>query len=90
MSWVSYQAEILIQQRDSRAGSIEIRRIPIELPHSTELEQIKIHGIRTYSGRASVLKLLQGLLTSWEVLQPSEPRLSLYSTKNKLGRTIGS
>jgi hypothetical protein len=42
------------------------------------------------SGRASVLELLGGLLTSWEVLRPSEPVLSLYSTKNELGSTIGS
>jgi hypothetical protein len=37
-----------------------------------------------------VIELLQGLPTSREVLQPSEPRLSLYSTKNELGNTIGS
>jgi hypothetical protein len=40
------------------------------------------------SGRASVLKLLSGLPTSWEVLWPSEPRLFLYSTRTKLGSTL--
>jgi hypothetical protein len=41
-----------------------------------------------------MLELLEALLTSREVLQPSEPHLSLslslYSTKNELGSTIGS
>jgi hypothetical protein len=45
-------------------------------------------------GRASALKLLGGLPTSREVLRPSEPHLSLSlslnSTKNELGSTIGS
>jgi hypothetical protein len=40
------------------------------------------------SGGASALELLQGLSTSWEVLRPSEPPPSLYSTKNELGSTI--
>jgi hypothetical protein len=40
------------------------------------------------SGRASALELLGGLSTSWEVLRPSEPRLSLYSTRTKLGSTL--
>jgi hypothetical protein len=42
------------------------------------------------SGRAFTLELLRGLPTSQEVLRPSEPHLSLYSTKNELGSTIGS
>ncbi len=70
--------------------SIRIHRIPTELPHSTELELGKLHQTRTDSGRASALELLGGLLTSREVLRPSEPHLSLYSTKNELGSTIGS
>jgi hypothetical protein len=57
--------------------SVGIHRISAELPHSTKLELRKLHWTRTDSGRASVLKLLWGLLTSWEVLQPSEPHLSL-------------
>jgi hypothetical protein len=52
--------------------SVRIRRTPVELPHSTELE------------------LLRGLPTSREVLQPSEPCLFVYSTKNGPGSTIGS
>jgi hypothetical protein len=63
--------------------STGIRRIPAELPHSTELELRKLHRIRTDFGRASALELLRGLLTSREVLQPSERHLSLYSTKNE-------
>jgi hypothetical protein len=35
-----------------------------------------------------MLELLQGLPTSREVLRPSEPRLSLYSTRTKLGITL--
>jgi hypothetical protein len=41
------------------------------------------------SGRASALKLLRGLLTSREVLRPSEPYLSLYSTKIEFGSPLG-
>jgi hypothetical protein len=63
-------------------------RIPAELPQLTELWHGKLCQFRMDSGRASALELLQGLLTSQEVLQPSEPRLSLYSTKNELGSTI--
>jgi hypothetical protein len=70
--------------------SIEIHRIPVELPHSTELELREHHRTQTDSGRASALELLRGLPTSQEVLRPSEPRLSLYSTNNELGSTIGS
>jgi hypothetical protein len=40
------------------------------------------------SSRASTLLLLSGLPTSQEVLQPSEPRLSLYSTRTKLWSTL--
>jgi hypothetical protein len=57
--------------------SVEIHRIPAELPHSTELDLRILHRIRMDSGTASTLELLRGLLTRWEVLQPSEPRLSL-------------
>jgi hypothetical protein len=71
-------------------SSVRIRRILVELPHSAELELEKLHRIRSDSGRAFTLELLRGVLTSWEVLQPSEPCLSLYSTKNELGSTIGS
>jgi hypothetical protein len=70
--------------------SVRIHRILVELLHSTELELGKLHRLQTDSSRASTLELLQGLLTSQEVLWPSEPRLSLYSTKNELGSTIGS
>jgi hypothetical protein len=59
-----------------------------ELPHSTELELGKLYQIRMDSSRASTLKLLRGLLTSREVLQPLEPHLPLYCTKNELGSTI--
>jgi hypothetical protein len=65
--------------------SIKIHRILTELPHSTELELGKLRRTRTNSGRASAPELLQGLLTSWEVLQPSGPHLSLYSTRMNLG-----
>jgi hypothetical protein len=65
--------------------SVEIRRIPAELPHSTELELGKLDRTQTDSSRASILELLRGLPTSWEVLHPTEPRLSLYSTRMNLG-----
>jgi hypothetical protein len=57
--------------------SIRIHRIPAELPHSTELEIGKPHQSLMDSGRASTPELIRGLPTSWEVLRPSEPRLSL-------------
>jgi hypothetical protein len=69
---------------------VRTHRIPAELLHSTELELRKLRQIQMGSNRASALELLQGLPISQEVLQPSEPRLSLYSTKNELGSTIGS
>jgi hypothetical protein len=62
---------------------VRIHRILAELPHSTELELKKLHRIRTDCSKASVLKLLRGLLTSREVLRPSEPRLSL-STRQRM------
>jgi hypothetical protein len=40
------------------------------------------------SGRAFMLELLQGLPTSWEVLQPSEPHIFLYSARTKLESTL--
>jgi hypothetical protein len=43
-------------------------RIPVELPHSTELELRKCHRTQTDTGRASVLELLKGLSTSREFL----------------------
>jgi hypothetical protein len=43
---------------------VGICRIPVELPHSTELELRKLHRTRMDSGRASTLELLQGLPTS--------------------------
>jgi hypothetical protein len=70
--------------------SIGIRKISAELPHSIELDLGKLRRTQTDSGRASTLKLLWGLLINRDVLQPSEPHLSLYSTKNELGSTIGS
>jgi hypothetical protein len=69
--------------------SIRIHRIPVELPHSTELELRKLHRTRMDSGKASALELLWGLPTSQEVLRPSEPRLSLYSTKIEFGSPLG-
>jgi hypothetical protein len=68
--------------------SIKIHRIPAELPHSTEVELKKLRRTQTDSGRALALELLRGLLTIREVLQPSEPHLSLYSTRTKLGSTL--
>jgi hypothetical protein len=41
------------------------------------------------SGRASALELLREHLTSQKVLRPSEPRLSLYSTKIEFGSLMG-
>jgi hypothetical protein len=70
--------------------SIRIHRIPVELLYLTELELEKLRQIQMNSGRAFALQLLQVLLTSREVLRPLEPCLSLYSTKNELGSTIGS
>jgi hypothetical protein len=68
--------------------SVKIHRILVELLHSTELELGKLRRIRTDSGRASTLELLRGLSISREVLWASEPRLSLYSTRTKLGSTL--
>jgi hypothetical protein len=56
---------------------VGIHRIPAELPHLTKLELRKLCRTRMDSDRASMLELLQGLPTSWEVLRPSDPRLSL-------------
>jgi hypothetical protein len=64
--------------------SVKIRRIPVELPHSTKLELRKLRRTRTDFGRASTLELLRGLPTSGEVLRPSEPRLSLYTIRINL------
>jgi hypothetical protein len=69
---------------------VRIHKVPAELPHSTQLELEKLRRIRTDSDGAFVLELLRGLLRSREILQPSEPHLSLYSKKNELGSTIGS
>jgi hypothetical protein len=57
--------------------SVRIRRIPTELPRTTELELGKLRQIQMDSDRASALELLWGFLTSREVLWPSEPCLSL-------------
>jgi hypothetical protein len=70
--------------------SIRIHKNPAELSHSTELELKKYHRIQMDFGRASVLELLRGHQISREVFRPSKPHLSLYSTKNELGSTIGS
>jgi hypothetical protein len=48
--------------------SVEIHRILAQLPHSIELELGKLHRTQMDSSRASTLKLLRGLPTSWEVL----------------------
>jgi hypothetical protein len=88
-------SRIILKSQDSNTleglkswFSVRIHRILAELPRLTKLELGKLYRIREDSGRASVLELLQRLLTSWEVLQPSEPRLSLYSTRTKLGSTL--
>jgi hypothetical protein len=65
--------------------SARIHRIPVELPHSTELELRKLRRTRKDSGRAFALELLRGLPTSWKVPQPLEPHLFLYSTRMNLG-----
>jgi hypothetical protein len=67
-----------------------IHRIPAKLPHSTEPRLRKLRRTRTDSSRASALKLLWGLSTSWEVLQPLEPRITLYSTTMNLGALSGA
>jgi hypothetical protein len=69
--------------------SVGIHRILAELPHSTELELRKLRQTRMDSGRASTLELLRGLPTRQEVLQPSEPRLSLYSKKIEFRSPLG-
>jgi hypothetical protein len=69
--------------------SVRIHRIPAELPHSTELELRKLRQTRMDYGRAFVLELLRGLPTSREVLRPSKPCLSLYSTKIEFGCPLG-
>jgi hypothetical protein len=70
--------------------SVRIHKILAELSHSTELELGKLHRTWMDSFRASALELLRGLPTSHEVLRPSEHCPSLYSTKDELGKTIGS
>jgi hypothetical protein len=69
--------------------SVGICRILTELLHSTKLELRKLSQIQIDSGRASALELHRGLLTSREVLWPSEPHLSLYSTKIEFGSPLG-
>jgi hypothetical protein len=56
--------------------SVRIHRIPSEFLHLTELEFGKLLWTQMDFGRASTLELLRGPPTSWEVLRPSEPRLS--------------
>jgi hypothetical protein len=68
--------------------SVKICRILVELPHLTELELKKLHRTQMDFDKAFVLELLRGLPTSREVLRPSKPRLSLYSTRTKLGSTL--
>jgi hypothetical protein len=70
--------------------AVGIRRILAELSHSTKPKIGKPHRARMDSGRASTLELLRELPTSREDLRLVEPHLSLYSTKNGLGSTIGS
>jgi hypothetical protein len=69
--------------------SVRIYKILAELPHSTELELRKLRLTRMDSDRASALELLWGLPTSREVLRPSEPHFSLYSTKIEFGSPLG-
>jgi hypothetical protein len=69
--------------------SVEIHGILTELPHSTDLELRKLHRTQMDSDRAFALELLRGLTTSQDVLRPSEPRLSLYSTKIEFGSPLG-
>jgi hypothetical protein len=69
--------------------SVRIHRIPAELPHSIEPEIKKLRRTQTDSGRVSALELFQGLPTSREVLSPSEPCLSLYSTKIEFRSPLG-
>jgi hypothetical protein len=57
--------------------SVRVRRILIELPHSIEPDLRKLHRAQTDFGRACALELHRGLLTSQEVLRPSEHHLSL-------------
>jgi hypothetical protein len=68
--------------------SIKIHRILAQLLHSTEPELGKLHWARMDFDRASTLKLLRGLSTSEKVLRPSEPHLSLYSTRINLGNVL--
>jgi hypothetical protein len=68
-----------------RRFSVRIHIITAELPHSTELELRKLHQTETNSDAAFMLELLRGHPTSWEVLWPSEPYISLYSTRMNLG-----
>jgi hypothetical protein len=91
MSWVSLTSQNpdTPEELESRL-SVRIHRIPVELLHLTELELRKLYRTQTDFGRAFMLELLRGLPTSQEVLWPSERRLCIYSTKNELGRTIGS
>jgi hypothetical protein len=69
--------------------SIRIHRILTELPHLTELELRKLCRTLMDSGRAFAFELLWGLPTSREVLRPSEPHLSLYTTKVEFGNPMG-
>jgi hypothetical protein len=64
---------------------IRTHRIPVEHLHSTKLELKKLRRTQIDSSIASVLELLHGLLKRREVLRPSEPLLSLYSTRMNLG-----
>jgi hypothetical protein len=71
------------QDPDTQEGlesrlSVGIRIIVAVLPHSIEPELRKLCRTRMNSGRASMLELLRGLLTSQEVLRPSKPHLSLH------------
>jgi hypothetical protein len=81
MSRVSQQAGIRIPEGLESRFSIRIHRILAELPHLTELELRKLRQTRMDSGRSSTLELLWELPTCQHVLRPSEPPLSLYSTK---------
>jgi hypothetical protein len=65
--------------------SVGIHRIPAELPHSIKPKLKKLCRTQMDSDRASTLELLRGLPTSREVLRPSEPCLSHYSTRMNLG-----
>jgi hypothetical protein len=83
------QTSIISITRDNFGGrKAKFKQEMSRTTHSTKLQLRKLRRPRTDSGRASTLELLRGLPISREVLWASEPRLSLYSTRTKLGSTL--